>query len=184
MSLGLMLGGCASVDLESFQRLNLSEKLRLPAAVSSQEFAALRPATAEDLVDQEGHCVGGAPATASAASNAAGGDPVTTPSAPVLVAGGVALTMTECEVVKRAGQPEKVEIGTNARGERSAVLTYLQGPHPGIYSFVAGRLMTIERAPEPPKSAKSAKPAKSPKAAAPAKPTKPAKPVQRMPTAI
>jgi len=167
----LALGGCARVDLESFQRFDLAEKLRLSTGAASQKFAALQPASAEDLVDQEGRCAGAALAAASA-SEAAGGDPVTMPTP---AEGGVALTMTECEVVKRAGQPEKVEIGTNARGERSAVLTYLRGPHPGIYSFVAGRLVTIERAPEPPKPAKPAKPAK---------PRKPAKPAPRMPAAI
>jgi hypothetical protein len=30
------------------------------------------------------------------------------------------------------------------------VLTYLRGPAPGIYRFTAGRLLSIERAPEAP----------------------------------
>jgi hypothetical protein len=61
--------------------------------------------------------------------------------------------MTECEVVGIAGPAGKVEISTNERGERSVVMTYLQGAHPGIYRFVSGRLKSIERAPEPPASA-------------------------------
>ena len=63
---------------------------------------------------------------------------------------GIALDMTECDVVKRAGQPEKVDFGTNERSERTVVLTYIRGPRPGIYRFAAGRLTIVERAPEPP----------------------------------
>jgi len=58
--------------------------------------------------------------------------------------------MTECEVVRRAGQVDKVDLAANDRGERSVVLTYLRGPAPGIYRFTAGRLTSIERAPEAP----------------------------------
>jgi hypothetical protein len=54
-------------------------------------------------------------------------------------------------VVKRAGHPERFEFGTNERNERTVTLTYIQGPRPGIYRFAAGRLTSIERAPEPPK---------------------------------
>ena len=42
----------------------------------------------------------------------------------------VALDMTECDVVKRAGQPGQVNFGTNERGERAVVLTYLGGARP------------------------------------------------------
>ena len=61
------------------------------------------------------------------------------------VAGGIALAMTECEVGKRAGLPGNVEIGSEAGGERTAALTYRQGPWPGIYRFRGGRLVSIER---------------------------------------
>ncbi len=65
------------------------------------------------------------------------------------MSGGIALQMTECDVVRRAGAPEQVQIGTNERGERTAVITYIRGSRPGIYHFAAGRLTSIERAPEP-----------------------------------
>jgi hypothetical protein len=58
--------------------------------------------------------------------------------------------MTECDVVRRAGPVEKVDLGANERGERSLVLTYLRGPLPGIYRFTGGRLLSIERAPTAP----------------------------------
>ena len=65
--------------------------------------------------------------------------------------------MTECEVVHRAGPVEKADLSANERGERSLVLTYLQGPSPGIYRFTGGRLMSIERAPAPPAPEKQQK---------------------------
>jgi hypothetical protein len=73
--------------------------------------------------------------------------------------------MTECAVVRALGAPEKVEIGANERGERTARLLYNRGDRPGLYSFTSGHLTQIERVAE----------------AAPAKPQKkpPAKPVRR-----
>ena len=43
--------------------------------------------------------------------------------------------MTECEVVRRAGAVEKMELAADEGGERVLVLTYLHGPWPGIYRF-------------------------------------------------
>ena len=63
--------------------------------------------------------------------------------------GGIALGMTECEVVRRAGLPDNVNIGAGEKGERKVVLTYLSGTWPGIYTFDAGRLKVIDRAPVP-----------------------------------
>ena len=45
-----------------------------------------------------------------------------------MIPAAIALEMTECDVVKRAGLAERVEIGSNERGERTATLTYLQRP--------------------------------------------------------
>lgn len=73
----------------------------------------------------------------------------------------VALEMSECDVVKRAGAPTRVEIGANERNERTATLTYMGGPRPGIYAFVEGRLKSMERGPEPPPQV-AKKPAKQP----------------------
>ena len=76
--------------------------------------------------------------------------------------------MSECDVVRRAGLPGNISIGTGDRGERKVVLTYLTGTWPGIYTFDGGRLKIVERAPEPPPSAKP--PVKKQKAKTPAKP--------------
>jgi hypothetical protein len=42
-----------------------------------------------------------------------------------------------------------MDFSTTPRGERAAVLTYARGERAGIYRFVAGRLKSIERGPEP-----------------------------------
>lgn len=78
---------------------------------------------------------------------------------------GVALDMTECDVVRVAGYTNAVEISANENGQRAVVLTYASGPRPGIYRFVSGRLVSIERGPEPPPAQKPAKPAKKKKQA-------------------
>lgn len=62
---------------------------------------------------------------------------------------GIALHMTECQVVQLAGYTERVEIGANERGQRAVTLTYLSGDRPGIYRFVGGRLASMERVAEP-----------------------------------
>ena len=118
--------------------------LRKPdwATFSGGKSDELRPVTAADLVSAQGQCDGGA--------GQAGAEPV---------AGGIALQMTECDVVRRAGPVEKIDVGSDERGERAVTLTYLRGPWPGIYRFTGGRLVSIERAPGPPPA-----PAKAPKA--------------------
>ena len=70
------------------------------------------------------------------------------PAAAPPVLGGISLGMSECQAVRRAGQPANVAISADEKGERKAVVTYLSGPWPGIYTFNAGRLKVIDRAPE------------------------------------
>jgi hypothetical protein len=77
---------------------------------------------------------------------------------------GIALQMTECQVVAVAGYTDRVEIGTNARGQRTVTLAYMTGERPGIYRFTAGRLTSMERVEEPPQPKKPKKPARSAKA--------------------
>jgi hypothetical protein len=109
----------------------------------------LRPITSADLVRPDGQC-GAAPG--------AQGYPQGAPGSVPLVAGAISLQMTECDVVGRAGPVEKMDLGANPRGERTLVLTYLQGPWPGIYRFSSGRLVAIERAPAPPAPDKPQRP--------------------------
>jgi hypothetical protein len=67
------------------------------------------------------------------------------------VVGGIALGMTECQAVRRAGLPSNVSIGAGEKGARKVVLTYLGGPWPGIYTFDSGRLKVVDAAPMPQK---------------------------------
>jgi hypothetical protein len=116
------------------------------------------PVGPEDLVSADGQCTSPAAATAQAAESP---PTQTAPSSetekpePTMpqVAGGIALGMTECQTVQRAGSPTNVAISGGGQGERKAVLTFLSGPWPGIYTFADGRLKVIDRAPEQPKPA-------------------------------
>jgi hypothetical protein len=99
------------------------------------------------------------PATADQPPGAA---VVNAPAGPQVM-GGVALGMSECQVVQRAGNPSNVQIGAGTGGERSVTLTFLNPPWPGIYRFSDGRLKVVERGPAPPPTAKA--PPKKKKAA-------------------
>ncbi len=83
------------------------------------------------------------------------------------VMGGIALGMTECQTVRRAGQPSQVAIGTADKGERKVVLTYLAGPLPGVYTFQSGRLKVVDAVPgqlnadEPKKKKRPRRPART-----------------------
>jgi hypothetical protein len=117
---------------------------------SKSEFS-LRPVNKADLVGAEGQCAGGPGQVA-----AAPGEPVLPATTPT-VQGGIALQMTECDVVKRTGLPDRTDIATNPRGERAVTLTVTRGPWPGVYRFDSGRLVSIERAGSPPAPAKGKK---------------------------
>jgi hypothetical protein len=150
----LALGGCAMPDFESFRTPDTSTMFRA-ISVANVRDKALAPVTAEDMVDAQGLCAG-AIAAPPAGEGGAPSDPGQVP----LIPSGVALDMTECDVVKRAGTPERVELGTNDRSERTAILTFSSGARPGVYYFTAGRLTSMERGPEPPPAAKPARPQK------------------------
>jgi len=116
------------------------------------------PVGREDLVSADGQCASPNAATAQAAEStptqtAASAETQKLEPTMPQVAGGIALGMTECQAVQRAGIPTNVAINAGDKGERRAVLTFLNGPWPGIYTFDDGRLKVIDRAPEQPKPA-------------------------------
>jgi len=167
-----LLGGCSNSEMFSAQ--GAEQWFSKPfTGFKNQDWATpstatnmsqLREVTPEDFVDASGHCAAAPAEAAPAAAAPAGAD---LPAA-ATVAGGIALTMTECQVVQRAGSPQQVDLGANAGGERTAVLTYTQGPWPGIYRFRGGRLAEIEGVaqPEKPKPAPRKKRNTAPKTAA------------------
>ena len=75
---------------------------------------------------------------------------------------GIALQMTECQVVAVAGTTDRVEISGGPGGQRLVTLTYLTGDRPGIYRFINGRLNSMERVEAPPQPKKPTKTAKKP----------------------
>jgi hypothetical protein len=99
--------------------------------------------TAADFVGAEGTCAGPSAESASAQAGPK----------------GIALQMTECSLVQLLGVPEKLEIGTNDRGERTATMFYGRGERPGLYRFTTGQLTLIERIAEPSPAPKPQKPA-------------------------
>ena len=164
-------GGFFSKPLDIFQS---PDSLRL-TNTKATDMDTGGPVGPDDLVGADGRC---GPAAAQAAQPAAptaaaqpttngavggmagelankpapAGSPPDAGAPPVL--GGVALGMTECQTVQRAGQPGAVNISAGDKGQRQVVLTYLSGPWPGIYHFADGRLKEIDRAPTPPEPAK------------------------------
>jgi hypothetical protein len=149
-ALALSLAACGNVSDVASGDVKMFRKtwFERPAWASTEAATAVnarRVVTANDLLGPDGSCASAAPAEAAADG---------------FLPGGIAVDMTECEVVQRAGRPEQFEFGSNARGERTLVMTYVRGPKPGVYKFESGRLVGLERAPEPAASAKPAKPAR------------------------
>jgi hypothetical protein len=140
----VMLGGCARISTDPSNWFSSDSSSSTPAVSGEEggftvsrgpvEAPTARAVTGSDLVGPDGRCEG-VPAAPPE------GSPVR----------GIGLTMTECELVSAAGTPEQVNLGANENGERRATLTYTKGDHPGIYTFVSGRLKVIERLPTPSK---------------------------------
>jgi len=179
LMLAVALSGCASADVFDSNERWFSRPFDWTGRNSGYTFSELqeanakrRPVTANDLVDANGGCPpaplpAAPPAPSPSAAEGPGAMPAS-PGAPSLLGEGVALGMTECEVVYRAGAPSSVQLGNNPNGDRTAVLTYNSGPRPGIYRFERGRLMELDRAEAPAAEPKVAKKTKK----------KPAKPQQ------
>jgi hypothetical protein len=124
-----------------------------------------RPITANDLVDANGACPNYAPPAPPPSASAGGGEGTPPQDGAALSGGGVALGMSECDVVTRLGQATAVNFGTAPNGSRDVVLTYRAGPRPGTYRFANGRLLEMGRVeglpPAAEKKAAKKKPAKS-----------------------
>ncbi len=148
----VVLCGCAGSDYGTGPGW-FSKPLDLFGSKNGYTFSALdeekqqRPITANDLVDANGACPRPAPPPSSPANPTA--SPAVLPDGASLLGGGVAIGMSECDVVARAGQPTTVTLGRNPNGDRTAVLTFTAGPRPGIYRFVAGRLTEMDSVGEP-----------------------------------
>jgi hypothetical protein len=170
------LGGCASQinglteasDAGWFSKpMNLFSKPEwAKLSNASGDAISTGPVAQTDLVSADGQCAAApveaqaaapAPATPPAAAPASAGTGFEgglqsgpgAPAAPAGVAGGIALGMTECQAVRRAGTPTHVAITAGQGGARRVVITYLTGQWPGIYTFESGRLKVVDAAPVP-----------------------------------
>ncbi|HEX8827461.1 MAG TPA: hypothetical protein VF778_05050 [Xanthobacteraceae bacterium] len=179
MAVAVALSGCADVDTNKDSWF--AKPFQFVSRNGGYSFSELQETkdrtkviAANDLVDSNGACpaplapaaqpvAAAQPAPAAAPGNAAGAPPASDPNS--LLGGGVALGMSECDVVNRAGAPNSVQLGKNPNGDRTAVLTFDAGPRPGIYHFERGALMEVEGVPAPPAPPKVAKkkPANPPK---------------------
>jgi len=173
LALAVALGGCANVDYENKEAW-FAKRFEFVSRKGGYTFSELQenkdrklPITANDLVAANGSCAAPAvpQAPAAAAANQTGGAPAPIDSG-ALLGGGIALGMSECDVVFRAGTPSAVQIGKNPNGDRTADLTFNSGPRPGIYHFQAGVLMDIERGQTTPAPAQTVKKKPAPPAKA------------------
>jgi hypothetical protein len=147
------IAGCGSIsdfsikDQEWFSRPGRMFGGR-SLSIETPPLSVDKPVSQNDLISADGACPGmapqGAPADANALQDTKQGD-----AQPAPPTGAVALGHPECDVARAIGSPDNVNLSNNQRGDRLAVLTYLHGPRPGIYTFTAGRLSSIERAPTP-----------------------------------
>lgn len=162
LAMAALLGGCANSEVDVSQPW-FRKPLQLFGQTGGYQYSDLeetrhdRPVTAQDLVEQNGTCAPQAPV--------AGTGPGAIPAAAAAdsaLGGAVALGMTECEVVYRAGEPSNIQLGRNPNGDRTAVMTYQSGPRPGIYRFERGRLMEMDSVPTPTTVSKRPAPAKKP----------------------
>jgi hypothetical protein len=166
-ALALALAGCSvNSGLFSKSDSNLDAVLANQTAKGDGKHRLVR---ADDLIDANGGCAGQAAPAAPQALNFTAGPQSgpATPSAPAPGTAngsatpartGVSLGATECDVVRALGHADRIEISSNERGQRSVTLTYLSGERPGVYRFVAGQLVSLERAGEAPAAPKPAKP--------------------------
>ncbi len=157
LTIALCLSGCAGDTSAVFARPFNAFNNNLNYTYSSlNEATQNRPITANDLVDANGGCpryvspAPQSPAPGAAGADAAGADAAAQPDQGSPFGAGVALGMSECEVVSRLGQPTAVNIGRNPNGLRSVALTFKGGPRPGLYRFEDGRLSGMDRVELPP----------------------------------
>jgi hypothetical protein len=166
LTLAAALCGCANPSVFDHTQHWFSRPFDIVGRNSGYTFSELeesrdksRPVTANDLVSANGACPPTPGAAAGAPVSAPGAGPGSAPVAQALGAGdstaapapgasplgtGIALGMTECEVVWHVGTPSSVQIGSNPNGDRTALMTFDRGPQAGIYHFERGRLRAMD----------------------------------------
>lgn len=163
------LGACSTPET-SAPTGKLSDVFATPdwaKFTSTAPAVAARPVTPNDLVSADGRCAlpdSAAQQTTDGVAAPEGADAALSGQAAApSFQGGVALGMTECEVLQRTGSPERFDIGAEGT-ERIMTMTVTSGANPGLYRFRSGRLSSVERvevpAPQRAVKPKSRQPAK------------------------
>ncbi len=148
LTLAVVLAGCANADVFDTSEHWFSRPFQLVSRNGGYTYSELKEApttrqiTANDLVDANGACPPLAEPTPQAPAISAAGQP---PEASSPLGEGIALGMSECDVVRRGGPPSNLQFGANANGDRTVVMTFNGGPRPGIYRFERGRLTDMDR---------------------------------------
>ena len=162
----VVLGSCSGPDLSQISVPKVDSSIFVTPNFNEfqkreQALGAIGP---QDLVDASGRCA--AAASAQTADVAGGGQAGagTTPAAQ-LSGRPIVLKMSECDLVGTAGAPQDIQIGANERGDRTVTLEYKAGIHAGIYRFVSGRLVSVERVEGAPGAPAQKPPARKPKQA-------------------
>ena len=185
LAAALALGGCANSDFDTSAAW-FAKPLDVFGSKGGYTYSNLsdstngqRPVTANDLIDANGACpaapappaVPPQPQSPQVKSATAADSAQVSADMSSLIGGGVAIGMTECDVVGRLGRPTTINFGKNPNGYRTVVFTYSNGTRPGDYRFAAGRLTEMDRvdAPAPPPEPAKKKIAKK----KPAKPKEP-----------
>jgi hypothetical protein len=166
--LGVALAACSGPDLSQISLPKVDSSILVTP--NFNEFQKREQAQGvigpQDLVDASGRCPAAAAATAPG-PDVAGGGQAGAGSAPAAQLSGrpIVLKMSECDLVGAAGAPQDIQIGANERGDRTVTLEYKAGMHAGIYRFVSGRLVSVERGEAPPGAPAQKPPARKPKQA-------------------
>ena len=164
LAVAVALCGCGSTDFDTSAAW-FAKPLNIYSSRGGYTYAQLdeakrdRPVTPNDLVDANGACPRFAmPAPAPPAPGGAEASTAATAETPGVLGAGVAIGMSECEVVAHLGAPNAVNISRTPGGERAAALTFNSGPRPGVYRFAGGRLNEMDRVEGlPPPAAEPAK---------------------------
>ncbi len=165
--LGVVLAACSGPDLSQVSLPKVDSSILV--APNFNEFQKREqsqgPIGPRDLVDASGRCPAAA-APAPGPDVPGGGQAGTGPASAAQLSGRpIVLKMTECDLVGAAGAPQDVQIGANEHGDRAVTLEYKAGVHAGIYRFVSGRLVSVERVEGAPEAPAQKPPARKPKQA-------------------
>ena len=164
--LSVVLAACSGPDLSqvSLPKVDSSVFVTPNFNEFQKREQAQGPIGPHDLVDASGRCAASASVQGP---DVAGGGQAGAGSVPAAQLSGrpIVLKMTECDLVGTAGAPEDIQIGANEHGDRAVTLEYKASVHAGIYRFVSGRLVSVERVEGAPAAPAQKPPARKPKQA-------------------